>query len=97
MTNEKIKQDIESGRKEGDVYTEEGREELVEEDAISDQEEGFVKGYEAEEKIAFCNECGKVLVDEKFIEMEIEDETLRFCSEECAEEYTKSTKKKKEE
>jgi len=96
MTKEKIKQDIESGRKDDDVYSEEGREELVEEDAITDQEEGFVKGYEQEEKIAFCNECGKVLVDENFIEMEVEDSVLRFCSRECAEEYTKSTKKKEE-
>ena len=96
MSDEKIKEDIELGRKEEDVYTEEGRGVLVEGDEITDQEAGFVKGYEEEEKVVFCQNCNKVLVDENFVEEEIDDDIVRFCSDECAEEYTRSTKKKEE-
>ena len=69
---------------EKDVYSEEGREELEEADEINELEEGFMEGYEEGEHQAKCTECGKVLVDEKFVEEELEGHHYRFCTEECA-------------
>ena len=86
MAKEPIKQDpdFEEGDHEGDIYDEEGREELISEDEIQDAEEGFVEGYEEGEYEAKCAECGKVLVGEDFLEEELDGKHYRFCSEECA-------------
>ena len=82
MVDEEKMKKMETGELDEDVYTEEGREELVEEDEISDVEEGFVKGYE--EGGANCDNCGKVLVDESMVEEEIGGKECRFCCGECA-------------
>lgn len=87
MSDEELKRQIEVGEKEEDIYTEEGREELVEDDAITDQEAGFVQGYEEEEKVSSCQTCGKLLTGENFVEKEIDGDIVRFCSDECAERY----------
>ncbi len=86
MAKEPVKQDpdFEEGTHEGDIYDEEGREELEESDEITEVEEGFVEGYEEGEHEAKCAECKKVLVDEDFIEEELDGKNYRFCSEECA-------------
>lgn len=76
--------DMEEGTHEGDIYDEEGREELEESDEISEVEEGFVEGFEEGEHLAKCAECHKVLVDETYFEEELDGEHYRFCSEECA-------------
>lgn len=69
------------------IYTEEGREELIEdEDEITDVDEGFMKGYEEEEKMSECCQCGKVLGGE-VVEEEFDGDVLRFCSSKCASEY----------
>ena len=87
--------EFEEGKFEEDVYTEKGREELIENDEISDAEEGFVQGFEEEEKLVECANCKKVLVTEDFVEKNIDEDIIRFCSDECAEEYVLSRKKKK--
>jgi len=87
--------EFEEGKFEEDVYTEKGREELVENDEISDAEEGFVQGFEEEEKLTECANCKKILVTGDFVEKEIDGDIVRFCSGGCAEEYTISKKKKK--
>lgn len=74
-TSEEIMRDMESGDKEEDIYSEEGREELLEEDEISSLDEG--------EKTAICNECKKVLKN-KIVEGEFDEQFYRFCSEKCA-------------
>ena len=68
--------------------SEEGREELEEDDEISPDEEGFMKGYEEGVKMAKCAKCGKVL-GQKFMEKEIKNEIYRFCSDKCAERFKK--------
>ena len=79
----------EKGDEEEDIYSEAGREELMEkEDEITDVDEGFMQGYDEGEKIAECPGCGKVLM-EKVVEREIDGEVYRFCSDECASEYKK--------
>ena len=72
------------------IYSQEGREELMEnEDEITDVDEGFMKGYEEEEKLSECGQCNKVL-ENNVVEREFNDELLRFCSSECASEYEKN-------
>ncbi len=81
----------EEGKEQG-IYSEEGREELMEdEDEITDLDEGFMQGYEEGEKLSECCNCGKVLKD-KTVEEEIDGELLRFCSSECASAYDESHK-----
>lgn len=72
---------------EEDVYTDEGKEEDLEQDAITDVEEGVIEGYEEGEHTVRCPNCGKEIVDENFVEREVEGEFYRFCCEECADEY----------
>ena len=97
MTKEPVKQDpdFEEGTHEGDIYDEEGREELEESDEINEIEEGFVEGYEEGEHEAKCAECGKVLIGEDFIEEELESKHYRFCSDECARAFEAGKKRKR--
>jgi len=96
MAKEPIKQDpdFEEGDHEGDIYDEEGREELEESDEINEIEEGFVEGYEEGEHQAKCTECKAVLVDDKIIEEELDGHHYRFCSEECADAFETGSKRK---
>jgi len=92
-TREDIIHDMELGEREEDIYSDEGREELMEEeDEITDIDEGFMKGYEEGEKIAECQNCGAILLDE-VVERIIDDETYRFCSSKCASEFEKKPSK----
>ena len=70
-----------------DIYSEEGRENLVESDEISPSEEGFMEGADGDGQGAKCRKCGKILMD-NFIEKKTGDEICRFCSDECAEKYS---------
>ena len=47
--DEEIEESIESENHDEDVYEDEGREELVEDDEIDAAEEGFMQGYESDE------------------------------------------------
>ena len=76
---------------EEDVYTSEGREAAREDDTLTGTDEGFMQGYEQDEGTATCANCKSVLEDD-FIEEEINEEQLRFCSEECPREYEKKQK-----
>ena len=87
-TREEVMKEMEIGDKEGDIYSDEGREELIdEEDEITDIDEGFMKGYDEEEKTAECQSCGALLINENIVEEEIGDQMYRFCSSECATEF----------
>lgn len=69
-----------------EIYEDEGREEMIENEEISAEEEGFMKGYEEDESPTECARCHKLL-GRNFVESEIDNETLRFCSEKCAAAY----------
>ncbi len=100
---EALKMDI--GEKEEEIYDETGRRKLVEEDEISDAEEGFVEGYEGKGALGACGLCSKMLSEDKTIEREVGGKMLWFCSNACAKNYVlkkkpaaeneKSEKKKK--
>lgn len=75
---------------ESDIYSDEGREELVEDDAIEPWEEGFMKGADGMGKDAKCRNCGKIFMGpDSVVEAEIENKVMRFCSPECVEKYQK--------
>ena len=70
------------------VYEEEQRDELEDDDEISPTEEAFMEGYEEEDKVAKCANCGKALLDIKTaVEREFKGQHYRFCSERCAKSY----------
>ena len=79
-----------------DIYSEEGREELLENDEISAEEEGFMEGASGLGQGAKCRKCGKILKDYKEVyEQEVKGELYLFCSKACSENYFKEKKKKK--
>ena len=77
-------QDFETEDKKADIYDEEGRDELEQNDEITESEEGFVEGFEEGEHEAICGECGVVLVDKDIIEEDFDGKHYLFCSQECA-------------
>lgn len=92
MVDEEIMNEMGTGDRDPDVYTEEGREKLMEEGEITDVDEGVARGFEQGQKMVRCMQCGKELPSEDFVEIEIEGDMCRFCSDECAEKYKKSLK-----
>ncbi len=86
--------DFEEGEHEGDIYDKEGREKLEEADEISEVEEGFVEGFEEGEHKAVCAKCGSVLVDDNFVQEEIDDKQYNFCSDDCANAFESGRKRK---
>ena len=80
--HEELELDMHTGERETDVYTEEGREELMEDDAITPQEEGFSEGAEGKGSMAKCSHCGKILGNDKtsIVEREIDGKIELFCS-----------------
>lgn len=75
-----------------DVYSDEGRADLVEDDEISAEEEGFMEGAEDDGQQAKCAHCGKILKKGALIEKDIEGDTKWFCSEQCVEKYEEKHK-----
>ena len=53
-------------------------------------EEGFIKGFEDNEEPDECAECGAAINPEKLVVKEIENESYKFCSEDCAKDYEES-------
>lgn len=88
--NEGDEDELEGAEPEGeeDIYEEDKRDELEEEDEISPTEEAFMEGYEEEDKVAKCAKCGKPLLEVKTtVEREFKGQHYRFCSEKCADNY----------
>ncbi len=96
-TIEEEKIEIDEGKKDEDVYSEGGREEMQENDEISPEEEGFSEGAEGDEQKGIegdCPTCGEPLGDreENVVEREINGVKMKFCCEECAKEYESKVK-----
>ncbi|MBI2548448.1 hypothetical protein HYW21_03790 [Candidatus Woesearchaeota archaeon] len=70
-----------------DIYTEEGIEELEEDDELSPQEAGFMEGAKGKGNLGDCAACGKPLGDreERVYERKWHGTLYRFCSKKCAE------------
>lgn len=81
---------LEDSEKSEEVYSQEGREHLVDDDEISPWEAAFMEGADEDGQNAKCRNCGKVLMRENVvIEKAIKCELHRFCSEECADDFEK--------
>jgi hypothetical protein len=64
-------------------------EQLLDAGAMSDEEEGFVKGYNDEGEIEECEECGKAIAEEKVVKT-IAGEKHIFCCDDCVKEFEES-------
>lgn len=74
--------------KEEDIYEEEPRDELEEDAEITPEEEGFMEGYEEEQKAVECQKCGRVIIEkEDAVKKEINGEHYIFCSPRCADAF----------
>jgi len=84
--HEELEMELHTGERNVDVYSEEGRQELIEDEGeIQPWEEGFAKGAVGAGQYGVCEHCGKPLGDRgEVIERRIDDEIKFFCSEECA-------------
>ncbi len=85
-------EDVETEEEETGLYSEEGREESIEDDEIDEVEEGFMQGYGSGDRLAKCALCRKPLADD-FVEEELDNEIYRFCSEEHAEAFRRKLEK----
>ena len=96
-TPEQIGEDMEKGKKDEDVYSEEGDEKLVEDDEMEDWEEGFMEGAKGRGGKTSCAYCGKMVSENKksIFEREFDGELKVFCSEEHAEKYAERLMKQK--
>jgi hypothetical protein len=94
-TEEEIKEDMDTGEKEEDVYSEEGRENLEEDDEIDNWEEGFMQGASGTGQLGKDALTGEPLMGEETVELEIDGEKYRFVNSENAERFRKKKEKNK--
>jgi len=94
-TEEEISDEMDMGEKNEDVYSEEGRENLIDDDEISPEEEGFMEGANASGQLGKDALTGEPLMDvEDVVETEIDGKMYRFVN---AENARKFREKKEEE
>ncbi len=94
-SSDEKEQEMEEGILDEEVYDEEGREKLLEDDEIDDWEEGFMNGASAGGSRAKCSNCGKIFIDESgIVDREINDVDYWFCSYTCADLFEKKQKYK---
>jgi len=67
------------------------KEEQPEEQEETD-DEGFMQGYEKDEDVDECAECGVAVSKEQQLKHEIEGEEYIFCSKTCADEFEETMK-----
>ncbi|PIN87467.1 hypothetical protein COV12_03680 [Candidatus Woesearchaeota archaeon CG10_big_fil_rev_8_21_14_0_10_32_24] len=92
-TSEEISEDMEHGDKDEDIYSDEGRDKLEDDDEIEPWEEGFMEGASQAGQLGKDALTGESLMDvEDVVETEINGKMYRFVSEENAVKF----KKKKE-
>ena len=86
-TSEEEKLDMELGKKDEEIYSNEGREKLVEDGEIADWEQGFMEGAEGRGSQSKCAHCHDLLSQDhtKIIEREYDGTIHVFCSNKCSE------------
>jgi hypothetical protein len=95
-TPEDLELKMHTGQKPYDVYTAEGRDELIEDDEVEDWEQGFAAGAAGKGKGAVCGHCRKPLPSLRdrhgVVEREFAHGVIYFCSDGCAEKYARKFK-----
>jgi len=96
-TSDEIKSEMEAGKEPEEVYTEEGREKLIEDAEIEDWEEGYMEGAEGRGEQSSCAYCGKLLGEEEkeIVERRFDGEIKWFCSVDHAQKYAEREEKNK--
>lgn len=95
-TEEEREEDMKAGKKNVDVYSEEGRELLEEDDEVEAWEAGFAQGAEQEGQLAKDALTGEPLMEvEDVVEMKIDGQLYRFLNEENAEAFRKKKREEK--
>jgi len=69
------------------IYSEDGRAELVDDDEITDVDEGFMKGYDAATESGKCSSCKTLLEGHEVITKEVKRKKYKFCSQHCLTEF----------
>ncbi len=96
-TSEEIKEDMESGEKEEDVYTQEGREKMEDEDEMTNVEEGFMEGASGGGQLGKDALTGEPLMGEETVELVIDGKHYRFVNSENAEKFREKKENEKRE
>ncbi|PIZ51004.1 hypothetical protein COY27_05100 [Candidatus Woesearchaeota archaeon CG_4_10_14_0_2_um_filter_33_13] len=65
-------------------YEEEKQEKVTEEDEFGTD---FMDGYDDDEEVEECSECGSAVHEERKVIRTIGGEKFTFCSKECADEF----------
>jgi len=92
----KIKEQMEKRDMDTDVYSEEGLEELEENDEIDPSEEGFMEGELKEGRLGKDALTGKPLLDKETVhELELDGKTYRFLNKKNAEAFLDKKRKEK--
>ncbi|MBU0460670.1 MAG: hypothetical protein KKH52_01520 [Nanoarchaeota archaeon] len=93
-TSEEKTLEMEHGEKDEDVYTEEGREKLVEDGEISPEEEGFMEGAAQAGQLGKDALTGEPLMDvDDVVEAEIDGKLYRFVNAENARKFREKKEK----
>lgn len=91
-TSEQVEQEMHEGKRAVNVYSKEGRDELMEDDEVAEWEQGFSEGATSDK--AHCANCGNVLSQsQQLVEREIDDKKYFFCSDDCASKGIQHAKK----
>ncbi|MBI4738786.1 hypothetical protein HY772_04445 [Candidatus Woesearchaeota archaeon] len=86
---DKLREKLQLGIKEKDVYDRVSRDVLVEDDELSPWEAGFMDGAEKGGQHAKCAGCGVILSRGSTVERKIAGKLLWFCSETCTKKFKK--------
>ncbi|MBR9683547.1 hypothetical protein GOV03_03325 [Candidatus Woesearchaeota archaeon] len=86
-TSEEISEDMASGEKEADVYSEEGRKDLAEDGEIENWEEGFMEGASGGGQLGKDALTGEPLMGAETVELLIDGKKYRFVNSENAEKF----------
>jgi len=84
---EKLREDMELGKKDETVYDEAGRQKLVEDGEMSPEEAGFMEGAEDDGEQGKCAYCGAAIFKDNTVESRLDGKVFWFCSDEHATKY----------
>lgn len=88
-TSEEVREDMEAGKKEADVYSQEGRDDLEDDDEIDTVEQGFMEGASGGGQLGKDALTGEPLMGTETVELVIDGKHYRFVSSENAEKFKK--------
>ncbi len=92
-TEEEIKEDMDTGEKEADVYSQEGRDDLEDDEEIDTIEQGFMEGASGGGQLGKDALTGESLIGTETVELKIKGKIYRFVNSENADKFKKKLEK----